>query len=110
MIRKNAILLILFSIILVGTLGGLYVLNMSLFQNTPNPFQKETSIGFFLPSKESISLNIIDISGKVIKTYSGTYGIGNHTIKVDIPLSAGVYYYQLISKSYAATKKMLVLE
>lgn len=39
-----------------------------LDQNAPNPFANETTISGFIPTNQNISIEIIDIFGKTIKT------------------------------------------
>jgi len=83
-----------------------------LYQNTPNPFRSETVIGFDLPEEASGTLNIMDISGKVLSSYSDTYQKGYNQITVpasELP-SVGVLYYQLKTEEFTATKKMILID
>jgi hypothetical protein len=82
-----------------------------LEQNNPNPFSATTSIGFTLPESGTVYLNIYDITGKVIKTYTGEYPKG----KNEIMLSAedfnaqGVMFYELEASGMKAVRKMIFL-
>jgi hypothetical protein len=83
-----------------------------LDQNHPNPFRKETTIGFYLPSASKVDIRIHDAGGRLVKLIRGDYSAGRHHINVDqSQLNAtGVLYYTLISGEYTATRKMIVLE
>jgi len=83
-----------------------------LYQNTPNPFRGETVIGFDLPSETTGTLNIMDVSGKVLKSFADTYQKGYNQITVtasELP-SVGVLYYQLKTEDFTATKKMILID
>lgn len=83
-----------------------------LFQNTPNPFAKQTMIGFELPVVSKVKITIVDVAGKKIKEYQGEYNKGYHEIKVlnvDLP-RGGVYYYQMVANNQSLTKKMVLFE
>ena len=83
-----------------------------LYQNTPNPFTKQTIIGFRLPDASAATLTIMDVSGKVVKTVRGNYQKGYNEITVnrrELP-SNGVFYYQLDTDKESATKMMLLMD
>ncbi|MFH2031338.1 MAG: T9SS type A sorting domain-containing protein, partial [Bacteroidota bacterium] len=83
----------------------------TLFQNYPNPFNPRTVIKFQVPSSKLVKLQVYDILGREIKTLvneyksQGTYGVQFNADE----LASGVYFYRLISGSFAATKKMLLI-
>ncbi|MBR9922245.1 MAG: HYR domain-containing protein [Bacteroidetes bacterium] len=79
----------------------------ALYQNRPNPFGESTSIGFFLPKSCQARLTITDISGKVIRVLENTFQAGYHEWEVQNLSNRGVYYYQLQSDNFTATKKMV---
>ncbi len=83
-----------------------------LYQNTPNPFAKETVIEFRLAESAAATLTIYDITGKVhfIQNIDGQKGL--NSVKVDRSKlnGAGMFYYQLDANSHTATKRMLILE
>ena len=83
-----------------------------LYQNTPNPFKVETSIGFYLPEKTKATLSIYDSTGKLLYTVSGIYTRGLHEVSVrkDQLNRSGVLYYQLDSPKYTSTRKMIITE
>jgi len=72
--------------------------DFSLDQNFPNPFGQSTSIGFTLPENGTVSLRILDITGKVVATpINGMdYIAGKQISKLDMPgLASGTYVYEL---------------
>lgn len=83
-----------------------------LMQNTPNPFADATVIGFTLPSAETATITISDVSGKVIRVIEGDFAKGYNqvTVKRDELSAAGVLYYQLDTATDSATKKMILID
>ncbi len=82
-----------------------------LLQNEPNPFESNTMISFILPENQEATISIFDVDGKLIKEYRDSYQKGSNSISIDksdLP-SAGVYYYQLKTKDFVDTKKMMVI-
>jgi len=84
----------------------------ALYQNTPNPYAGQTVIGFKLPEASKATLSVYDVTGKVLKVVEGEYNQGYNEVKLKgSDLNAtGVLYYQLDTKTYTATKKMIVIE
>ena len=84
----------------------------ALYQNTPNPFNGLTRIGFNLPEAGSVTLTVYDVSGRSLHVVNGDYAKGYNAVEMrseDLN-SAGVLYYELVSSSYKATKKMIIIE
>jgi hypothetical protein len=88
-----------------------------LMQNYPNPFNPSTAIVFSLPETSHISLNIYDISGRLVSTLvDGTLSNGVHNVMwngTDTSgelVSAGVYIYALESADMVMTKKMILMK
>ncbi|MCS6928222.1 MAG: HYR domain-containing protein [Saprospiraceae bacterium] len=84
----------------------------ALYQNQPNPFQEQTFIHFRLPQAESAELRIFSVEGRLIKTISGLFSAGHHTVqlqKSDIG-APGIYWYELRTATYRDSKKMLLLD
>jgi len=88
------------------------VLVSELYQNSPNPFDESTDIGFSIPQTSKVSISILDITGKVVKEISETFTKGYHVVNVnrDDLNKGGVYYYQMDSGSFTATKKMILID
>jgi len=89
---------------------------LKLFQNYPNPVSEKTMIRFSVPSRTSISLDIYDISGRLVKTLArGIPGAGsyftvwNGTDNNGSKVPGGVYLYNLKAGPYSETRKLLVI-
>lgn len=83
-------------------------LPFELYQNQPNPFQGVTTIGFSLPEEQEATLQVYDVSGRLVKVMRDRYGKGYHEIRLmpgDLPAN-GVYFYRLEAGEYQATKRM----
>ncbi|NND08847.1 MAG: tandem-95 repeat protein [Saprospiraceae bacterium] len=81
-----------------------------LYQNRPNPFEEETSIGFYLPKAASATLRIYDVTGRLLKVIEGDYAKGYQEVEVharDIN-TRGMLYYQLDTDKFIATKRMVL--
>ena len=86
--------------------------SFELYQNTPNPFNNSTLIGFRLPEASQASLTIFDVTGKVVKVILEDFAKGYNQISIDKSelMSSGVLYYQLSFNGFTAVKKMVVIE
>ncbi|MEO7175768.1 MAG: T9SS type A sorting domain-containing protein [Saprospiraceae bacterium] len=84
---------------------------ISLYQNIPNPFNRQTIVGFYLPSAQQVHLRLTDISGKVIVDKQQTFERGYQEWQIDSKslLGAGLYFYQLEAGNFLATKKMILV-
>ncbi len=63
----------------------------------PNPFNKETTLGYSLSAPANVQLDIINVNGELVKRFDATHqGTGQHQfIWNTINTPAGVYYYRL---------------
>jgi hypothetical protein len=81
-----------------------------LFQNHPNPARSQTRISFELMNPSDVTIEIINIMGKVEKSY--TYPSrqkGLNSVDMDCSaLASGVYYYRATAGEMVLTKKMLI--
>ncbi len=85
----------------------------ALYQNTPNPFESETNIGFTLPEASSATITISDVAGKIVKVVKGDFAKGYNTVSLkrsDIGVATGVLSYQLETPTNSATKQMIIIE
>ena len=84
----------------------------SLAQNYPNPFNAETNISFSLAEAGNVSLNVYDITGRLVTTLvDGQMDAGSHVVAWDASnVSSGVYFYKLAAGDYSATKSMNLLK
>ncbi len=82
-----------------------------LYQNEPNPFKSETTIGFYLPEDSEIELVFRDESGRVLKTIKEEKNAGFNSLKFDEKdFARGLIFYQLDTKFGSQNRKMLRLE
>lgn len=88
----------------------------SLDQNYPNPFNPSTTIRFYLPESEKVSLRIYDNTGALIRTLLDvSLNAGPHEISWDArnqygqAVAAGVYFYTMDAGDFQASEKMILL-
>jgi len=84
----------------------------SLAQNYPNPFNATTNISFNLAEAGNVSLNVYDITGRLVVTLvDGQMDAGEHVVVWDASnVSSGVYFYKLATADFSATKSMNLLK
>ncbi len=83
----------------------------SLYQNSPNPFNNQTTISYLLTGAvQSASINIYNIHGTLMHTYtlSATSGTGSITVAANT-LSAGTYIYNLVVNNVQVDSKEMVI-
>ncbi|MCB0476533.1 MAG: T9SS type A sorting domain-containing protein [Crocinitomicaceae bacterium] len=82
----------------------------TLGQNWPNPFDNNTTIKFTLANSEMCSFEVVDVTGKVVKTIDlGSRGAGQHQIELNAnEFNKGIYFYTLTAGANKMTKKMVV--
>ena len=87
-------------------------LNFVLYQNYPNPFNPGTSIQYEVSKRQFVSLIVYDVLGNEIAILvNEEKSAGNYKEEFDASkLSSGIYFYKLISCSFAQTKKMILLK
>ncbi len=84
----------------------------SLSQNYPNPFNAVTSISFNLPQDRFVTLKIFNVLGEEVETCAAdVFSAGTHTVEWDAATySNGIYLYRLEARSFARTKKLMLLK
>ena len=88
-----------------------------LLQNSPNPFNPTTTIGFSAPGGEEIELNIYNIQGQLVRTFNedvqnnGGYSsvIWDGTDNSGLTVSSGIYIYRLSTGDYSAVRQMTLI-
>jgi len=79
-----------------------------LWQNIPNPFDKTTSIPYYVPPGSKGTMQIVDANGKLLKEYNLLQGKNKLDISLE-QLKAGVYYYSVfIDGVKKKTLKMVI--
>lgn len=88
-----------------------------LFQNSPNPFNRQTNITFMLPEERTVQLRIYNVKGQLIQILvNERLERGKHVYRWDgqcntgETVGGGIYFAVLTSKNQTATQKMLLLK
>jgi hypothetical protein len=91
-------------------------LTLALHPSFPNPFSNETTIRFDLPLAGRARIEVIDVTGRRVRTLQdGPRGAGSHTLRWDglddagVSTSAGVYYYRLETSAGWITRSLVRL-
>lgn len=87
------------------------------FQNAklevyPNPSFSKPVIKYELPEKVFVSLNLYDLSGRLVKPiYSGTQDKGYYTVELKSnELTKGIYFIKFKGDTFTSTKKLVILK
>ena len=88
-----------------------------LYQNYPNPFSNQTTLKYDVAEATSVKIYIYNTLGQLVKTIDqGENSVGIYTVEWDgknddgDTLSSGVYFYQLRTKDFNKTMKMLLVK
>jgi len=88
-----------------------------LYQNYPNPFSEDTTIQYDLVDENAVDIYIYNSVGKLIrKIDEGTKSAGSYSVVWDgrsddgDRVSSGVYFYQIQTKDFNKTMKMLFVK
>ncbi|NIA22924.1 MAG: T9SS type A sorting domain-containing protein [Proteobacteria bacterium] len=78
---------------------------MNLAQNMPNPVRGNTTINYSVAKSGHVTLNVYDMSGKLVKTLvNGNVNAGTHSVvwnRTDSrnnKVAGGVYFYKIITR------------
>ena len=82
------------------------------FKVYPNPFRGETNVSYTLPSSGQVSIEVIDLLGKVIATPETKVNraAGNHQVTINSSqahLTPGVYFVRLTVNDQVMTKRII---
>jgi len=92
--------------------GNNPLVEFSLHQNFPNPFNPTTTIAYSIKMDGLVSLKVFDILGnEVANLVNEIKPAGNHEavfVAKDIP--SGIYFYTLSAGNYTSTKKLILLK
>lgn len=82
----------------------------SLVQSYPNPANENVTIKFDLKNEAEVSVEVMDISGKVVHRKGSISGVfGENRLELDTySWDAGTYFYTIIVNDEKVTKKMIV--
>lgn len=79
-----------------------------LYQNTPNPFNRETQIAYRIPNDVTACINIYNLNGQELRSYPLSNSNGYISV-AGSELSAGIYIYSLIINNQEVDSKRMVL-
>jgi hypothetical protein len=88
----------------------------SLAQNYPNPFNAGTVIPFELGQGGAWTVQVVNVSGQTIRTFTGNDQSGrvevawDGTDRTGRSVASGVYFYRVVAGEFAATRKMTLLK
>jgi len=96
----------------IGNENEIFPLTFSLYQNYPNPFNPTTNIEFRMADFGFVNLKVYDVLGNEIATLvNEEKPAGNYEAEFDgSELTSGIYFYQLRTGSYTATKKSVLIK
>lgn len=86
--------------------------HFELSQNYPNPFNPSTTISYSLAGTSDVLMEVYNILGQKVATLvqekqtAGSYRVTFNARN----LSSGVYFYQLTTNQFTASKKMLLIK
>ncbi|MGE5313082.1 MAG: GEVED domain-containing protein [Acidobacteriota bacterium] len=88
-----------------------------LLQNSPNPFNPSTEIGFELPERAQVSLAIYDALGRLVATLvNGVMEPGAHRVvwngcdRRGGLAASGIYLYRLSAGGHIETRRMMLMK
>jgi hypothetical protein len=84
----------------------------TLFPNYPNPFNPVTTIEFYLPKTDEVTLKIFNVLGEELTTLlSASLLSGFHTYQWNASnMPSGIYYYQIQAGDFREVKKMILMK
>ncbi len=96
----------------VEDVAGSLPLAFELSQNHPNPFNPSTVVRYALPVSGDVSIVVYNSLGQEVATIvNGYQEAGRHTVTFDATkLTSGVYFYRLVSGTFAETRKMILVK
>ncbi|MBN2010113.1 S8 family serine peptidase [candidate division KSB1 bacterium] len=91
-------------------------MHYELFQNFPNPFNGMTQFKYQIPHKTHVMIHIYNVLGRKIRTLiDEDQDAGFYTLSWDgqdergEPVVSSIYFYQLHTRSFKATRKMTIV-
>jgi flagellar hook assembly protein FlgD len=83
---------------------------------TPNPLDDETRVGFTLSKHSRITLRVVDVHGRVVRTlFKGREQAGEHNLVWNAcddhgrSVQSGMYFIELLADKERHTRKAIVL-
>lgn len=92
------------------------VSTLQLEQNSPNPFNSQTILSYFLPKFSFVRLELINLLGQHVATlYQGDQAAGYHQFHWDGKdsqgrgMASGTYLYRLVTDQGVLMRKLTLL-
>jgi flagellar hook assembly protein FlgD len=93
-------------------------LKTHLFEAYPNPFNPQTTIAFDFPKRESVTLRVFDMSGRLVRSLitAELNTPGRHEVVWNgrddsgRKVASGTYFYRLETGNYTETKRMALIK
>ncbi len=88
------------------------IISYYLGQNYPNPFNPSTTIEYYIPKDEHVTLKVYDMLGKEVETLiNKNERAGLHKVQFETKnYIGGIYIYVLKAGAFKEAKKMLLLK
>lgn len=85
---------------------------IELYQSYPNPFNPENTIGYSLPERADVRLEVFNMLGQRVATLvNEKKSAGCHEVRFDaLGLASGVYIYRMSTGTWSKTMKMLLVK
>lgn len=80
-----------------------------LYGAFPNPVTGTTVLRFAVPEHSLVNLQVYDLSGRLIDSFSDNYSIGSHQVEFS-DLSSGMYIVRMNSGEFTETRRFVVIE
>ena len=91
--------------------------HFKLLQNYPNPFNPSTTIEYQIPISSHVVLRIFNVLGQEVRTLvngnqsAGSYSaVWNGKDSFGKEVAGGIYFFQMRTKDFVQTKKLLLLK
>ncbi|MGZ3864534.1 MAG: T9SS type A sorting domain-containing protein [Bacteroidia bacterium] len=84
--------------------------NLNLYAASPNPASNSVNINFSLTNNSKVDIEVLDVTGKVIKTVKGgEFAAGKGSVAVDVTtLDAGSYIYSITTNGAKMFSRFVV--
>ncbi|HMQ79241.1 MAG TPA: T9SS type A sorting domain-containing protein [Ignavibacteria bacterium] len=97
----------------INTISTEIPAKFNLEQNYPNPFNPVTKIRFSVPKSANITLEVYDVTGRLVSTLVKNEAVTAGLKEVDfnaVNLPSGIYFYTLKTADFTETKKMVLVK
>ena len=83
-----------------------------LYQNVPNPFNGTTTIKFYVPTNENVTIAVYNMLGEyVAEVTNEIFNAGKHEVTFDANnLGQGTYFVRMSTEGFTATKNMNIVK